>query len=117
MSPENASVHVLLVSAQAAPNLLPALDPDLKPDEAVLIVTAKMKGPATAIESVLRETGIRTSRVPLDNEHDYAAIEAALMKVAGEREGQRIALNVTGGTKLMALAAQSVAQAWSWPVF
>lgn len=117
MRPEKTQVHVLLVSAQAAPNLLPALDPDLKPDEAVLIVTAKMRPRADALESVLKETGIRTTRVPLDNEHDYAAIEAALMKVAGEREGQRIALNVTGGTKLMALAAQSVAQAWNWPVF
>ncbi len=26
-------VHVLLVSTQAAPNLLPALDPDLRPDD------------------------------------------------------------------------------------
>jgi len=117
MSPENAQVHVLLVSAQAAPNLLPALDPALKPGEAVLIVTAKMKDRADALESVLRETGIRTTRVPLDNEHDYGAIEASLVQVANEREGQRIALNVTGGTKLMALAAQSVAQAWNWPVF
>lgn len=117
MSPINADVHVLLVSAQAAPNLLPALDPTLKPGEAVLIVTAKMRERADALESVLKVTGIRTTRVPLDNEHDYAAIEAALMKVANEREGQRIALNVSGGTKLMALAAQSVAQAWNWPVF
>ncbi len=111
------TVHILLVSAQAAPNLLAALDPALKPDEAVLMVSGKMQARADALENVLTEAGVKTARVPLDDEHDFVRLENALLEVASRREGQHVALNVTGGTKLMALAAQSVAQAAGWPVF
>jgi Domain of unknown function (DUF1887) len=113
----NATVHVLLVSAQAAPNLLPALDPAIKPMEAILLVSEKMKVRADALETVLQEAGVKTSRVALDNEHDFARLEEALLDVATRREGDHIALNVTGGTKLMALAAQSVASEAGWAVF
>jgi hypothetical protein len=113
----NATVHVLLVSDQAAPNLLPTLDPDLNPKEAILLVSAKMRARADALESVLKEAGVETSRVELDDEHDFARIENALMEVAAARTNDRVALNVTGGTKLMALAAQSVASAAGWEVF
>jgi hypothetical protein len=112
-----AAVQVLLVSHQAAPNLLAALDPGLKPAEAVLVVSDKMRERADTLERVLREAGVRTQRQPLPNEHDYPALEAALMDLAAERDGEAIALNVTGGTKLMALAAQSIALAAGWKVF
>lgn len=110
-------VHVLLVSQQAAPNLLAALDPGLKPAEAVLLVSERMRGRADALERVLREAGVRTQRLPLVNEHDYPALETALLELAAARGDERIALNVTGGTKLMALAAQSIALAAGWSVF
>lgn len=111
------NIHVLLVSAQAAPNLLPALDPELKPKEAILLVTKKMAGRASALESVLREASVKVSRITLDDEHDFSALEKILLDLAATRDGEDIALNVTGGTKLMALAAQSVAQAAGWRVF
>lgn len=113
----NPSIHVLLVSAQAAPNLLPALDPELKPKEAILLITEKMLGRAEALESVLREVAVKVTRVNLDDEHDFLCLEKALFELAEKRYGEDIALNVTGGTKLMALAAQSVAQAAGWRVF
>lgn len=110
-------IHVLLVSAQAAPNLLPALDPELKPGEVILLVTGKMAGRAAALESVLREAAVKVTRIPLDDEHDFVALEKTLLDLAANRDGEAIALNVTGGTKLMALAAQSVAQLAGWSVF
>lgn len=110
-------IHVCLVSAQAAPNLLPALDPDMKPVEAILLVSAKMKARADALEKVLAQTGVKTQRIELPNEHDFDALEAILLDLATERSGQSIALNVTGGTKLMALAAQSIANEAGWSVF
>ena len=113
----NATVHVLLVSAQAAPNLLPTLDPEIKPKEAILLVSRKMRPRAGALEVVLREAGVRTARVELENEHDFEYIENAMYQLAAERATDRIALNVTGGTKLMALAAQSVAVQAGWEVF
>ena len=89
----------------------------MKPAEAVLLVSSKMQRQAEALEHVLRETGVKTQRVMLDNEHDFNALERNLLDLATQREGQHIALNVTGGTKLMALAAQSIAEAAGWDVF
>lgn len=110
-------VQIMLVSAQAAPNLLAALDPAMKPREAVLLVSSKMQAQADALQKVFQETGIRSHRVPLPDEHNMDALETALLDVASRFDGAAIALNVTGGNKLMALAAQSVAQAAGWPVF
>lgn len=107
----------MLVSEQAAPNLLPALDPAMKPRQAVLLVSQKMTQRAQALQTVLKEVGIQTHIVLLPDEHNMAALENILMDVAAQREGQSIALNVTGGNKLMALAAQAVAQAAGWPAF
>jgi len=112
-----ANVHVLLVSAQAAPNLLPLLDPNIKPAEAVLLVSNKMRPQAEALEQVLRQANVKTSRVDLVDEHDFDSLETTLLDLAAARSGQSIALNLTGGTKLMALAAQSIAQAANWSMF
>jgi hypothetical protein len=112
-----AQIQIMLVSEQAAPNLLPALDPALKPREAVLLVSQKMTHRAQALQAVLKESGIQTQTVPLPDEHNLAALESVLIDVATQHEGQSIALNVTGGNKLMALSAQAVAQAAGWPAF
>jgi hypothetical protein len=116
-NPNTATTQVLLVSEQAAPNLLAALDPKMKPQEAVLMISAKMARRADALQAVLQESGVKTTRVALPDEHDLAALENTMMEVASARDGQSITINVTGGNKLMALAAQSVAQAAGWPAF
>lgn len=107
----------MLVSAQAAPNVLPVLDPALKPGKAVLVVTRKMQSQANALQVVLTEAGVKVECVSLPDEHDFSRMEEALMEVATRHEGADIALNLTGGTKLMALAAQSVAEAAHWKMF
>ena len=112
-----ATTHVLLISDQAAPNLLAALDPDLKPKEAVLVTSRKMRRRAEALGGVLRDVGITVETVDLDDEHDFAGLEKALLEIADVRNGPSVALNVTGGTKLMALAAKSIAEAANWGVF
>jgi hypothetical protein len=112
-----ALIQLMLVSEQAAPNLLAALDPAMKPHEAVLLVSKKMMLRAQSLQAVLKESGIQTQIVHLPDEHDMTALESILMEVATQRDGQALALNVTGGNKLMALAAQAVAQAAGWPAF
>ena len=115
-----ANIHVCFVSAQSAPNLLPALDPSLKPSEVILLVSDKMKARADALTSVFQEVGVKVTRVdlPKDSEHDFKQLEEHLMELASQRSSDRLALNVTGGTKLMALAAHSiVANEANWEVF
>ena len=52
-------VHFCLISDQAAPSLLPILDPDFKPKEAVFLVSDKMKSNAEALEKVFKEKSIK----------------------------------------------------------
>ena len=112
------SVHIMLVSDQAAANLLPALDAVLKPTHAVLLVSKRMAQRANHIANVLTENGIKTQQVQLEDEHDMVALEHAVLEVAARVDGEKdIVVNLTGGTKLMALAVQSVAQAAHWPAF
>ena len=103
------TTHVLLISDQAAPNLLPTLDPSLKPARALLLVSAKMQRRAPALAKVLTEAGIQVETIDLPNEHDVGQLEDLILGIAANHAPQDIAFNLTGGTKLMALAAQSVA--------
>ena len=107
----------MLVSAQAAPNLMPALDPDWRPAQTILIASAKMRSRAEDMAAVLREAGVASEIVALPDEHNFAAIQQVLLDIAAKREGSPVALNLTGGTKFMALAAQSIASAAGWRMF
>lgn len=110
-------IHICLISAQAAANLLPALDDTLRPDKILMVISPAMKKQAGYLEIVLKERGIFVEKLVLKNEHDFSEIENDLMDWALQNEEDEIMLNLTGGTKLMALAAQSVAKAANWEIF
>lgn len=111
------NIHLCLVSQQAAPNLLPALDPALKPEKIVLVVTSKMQAQAANLSAVLKESAIQVELLQLSNEQDFHRIQEELVELATQLEGNAVTLNITGGTKLMSVAAQSVAQASEWSMF
>lgn len=110
-------IHICLVSQQAAANLLPALDPALKPEKIILVVTAKMQRQASHLTAVLKENAIQAELLQLSNEQDFHQVENELLELAARLEGSAVTLNITGGTKLMSVAAQSVAQASGWHMF
>lgn len=109
--------HICLVSQQAAANLLPALDAALKPERIILVVTAKMQPQANNLAAVLKENAIQVDMLPLSDEHDYARTENELLELATRLEGEHVTLNITGGTKLMSVAAQAVAHLSDWRMF
>lgn len=111
------NIHICLVSQQAAANLLPALDPTLKPAKIVLVVTAKMQRQAAHLTAVLKENAIQAELLQLSNEQDFHQTENELIELAARLEEHTVTLNITGGTKLMSVAAQSVAQASGWRMF
>ena len=112
------SIQICLVSEQAAANLLPALDPDLKPQKIFLLVTGKMKSRSEALNKVLREAGVQSETVMLSDEHDYEKLRNEILEIAGCLGGELdVCLNLTGGTKLMALAAQSIGDEAEWRMF
>ncbi|MFA5631699.1 MAG: DUF1887 family CARF protein [Porticoccaceae bacterium] len=100
--------HFCMVSQQAAPNLLPLLDNDMKPEKVVLLVTPQMQHQANYLEQVIKPRGIKVVQHPLDIVDDFDAMEHQLMALVENEPADEIALNVTGGTKWMAIAAQEV---------
>ncbi|HXF44580.1 MAG TPA: DUF1887 family CARF protein [Burkholderiaceae bacterium] len=109
--------QILLVSAQAAPNLLAAADAELKPECAALVVSEPMQARAAALARVLTELGVTVRQHRLRNEHDPSKIAEDLLNWFSSLEGEDVYLNLTGGTKLMALTALAVAETANWRCF
>jgi hypothetical protein len=110
--------HVCLISAQATPNLLPVLDERWRPARVVLAASPQMQAEAHALRSVIQGKGIgvKVDLLALPDAYDYASLTDSFLSFLARQEGQRVALNVTGGTKLMAVAAQEVFRANDQPV-
>lgn len=112
-------VQIALVSEQSAPNLLAALDPSIPVSEVLMLVTEKMRKRADAIKSVLKQSGrgIDVRSVVLDDERDINRIQNTLYALIDELAGKTVQVNLTGGTKLMALAVNSCATVADWEQF
>lgn len=111
--------HLCLVSAQATPNLLPLLDDTWRPKKVVLACSAQMKQAALALRAVIqtKASGMLVETLDLPNAYDYGALSDAFLSYLAEHESDNIALNVTGGTKLMAVAAQEAFRSAGKSVF
>ena len=113
----NFHTHVCLVSAQATPNLAPALDATLKPKRMVLVTSPDMQRQSDALAAVLKQHGIKVERLGIADAYDYPAIEDSLLEWVSMHDTEDVALNLTGGTKLMAMAAQAVFGSAGKPMF
>jgi hypothetical protein len=109
--------HVILVSGQPTPNITPALDPDTRPSEIVMLVSPDMGPRAEWLTEVLRPTGVRIHRRELADPYDVEAIRERVLELLIERDGEAIALNATGGTKPMAIAAYEEFRQAGKPIF
>ena len=111
--------HLCLVSAQATPNLLPLLDEAWRPNKVVLACSAPMKARALALRAVVqtKAQGMEVVILDLPDAYNYAALSDTFLNYLAEHEHEDIALNVTGGTKLMAVAAQEAFREAGKPVF
>lgn len=113
--------QLLLVSAQPMPNFLPILNSELKPEAVTLVVSDKMKDRAGWLKKEIAKHQVAVlPDIEIGNaETDIAAIQDALMKWADEHKVlmEESVLNVTGGTKPMAIAAQEVFRMGGRPVF
>lgn len=109
--------HVCMVSGQPAPNLLPLLDEALKPEKVILLATPQMSKKADDLRAVIQPLGIKVEINTLDAADNFDAIQEKLLILLSAEQNTNIALNVTGGTKWMAIAAQEVFRAHGFSVF
>lgn len=110
-------IHVCLISEQAAPSLLPILDSEFKPKEAIFLVSNQMKNNSESLSKVFKEKGVRTTEVRIEDIYNLQEMESLFIDLLTHYESQNIALNVTGGTKLMAIVAQSIFSMAGKPIF
>lgn len=99
------SIHVCLVSEQLQPNALGVLHQ--RPRKVIGVCTEAMR--AAGVEARLRDflsnEAIAYESLPCPDETDMDALRQAAMELAADLEGQEhVVVNLTGGTKLMALA-------------
>lgn len=109
--------HVVLVSAQPTPNLLPALDKRTRPRRILLVVSPDMGGRAAWLENLYQARRIATERLPIDDAWSVPHIQDSLLDWLLGHADEPLALNLTGGTKLMAIAAQATFAAAGLPMF
>lgn len=110
-------IHVCLVSAQAAPNLLPILDSEFKPKKAIFLVSKAMKQRAEYLAKTFEKLSVRVELKNISDEFNFGLMEDEIFKLVEEYENESIALNVTGGTKLMSIAAENAFSALGKPIF
>jgi hypothetical protein len=115
------STHVYLVSAQATPNITPATDPRVAPRRVVLVVSPDMRQRAQWLSDVLRKRGIRVDQWPIEDAWDVEHVQMRVLELLDEErdlvEARDVALNATGGTKPMSIAAYDAFRAYELPIF
>lgn len=109
--------HLCLVSTQPLPNLVPVCDPDQKPQKVVLLVSDHMLPQAEWLEQVLVGRKIESERWHIQSPYDVDHIRQRLGKLLDRPDMRGVALNVTGGTKIMALAAFELFRERGLPIF
>jgi hypothetical protein len=101
--------HLILVSAQPIPNLTPVLDQQLRPKKVIMLVSPDMQQRSQYLESIFKgQCGVEVERHTIDDPWDLEAITLQIIDIVGSYPANSIALNATGGTKPMALAAFDV---------
>ena len=102
------TLHICLVSRQLQPNVIPWLE--LKPERTLLLASDSVDAEATQLLKIARDLGLKAERypdvVPTDS---YAHLRDFFLDLATELPTETdIYVNLTGGTKLMTLAAADV---------
>lgn len=110
-------IHVCLISEQAAANLLPVLDPEFKPNEAIFLVSKTMKEKAAFLADAFKAQKVKVNLVDLIDEFNFGEMEDQLIDLISQYENSNIALNVTGSTKLISIAAANAFNLVQKPIF
>jgi hypothetical protein len=112
------TTHLILVSAQPIPNLTPIFDDTLRPKKVVMLVSPDMQERSKALENIYKPRGISVERCLIEDPWDADRMREQVedMLLTQYPDGD-IALNATGGTKLMSIAAYEAFRSCQLPIF
>jgi len=120
MSRFNPACHLCLVSDQPTPNITPVLDASFRPDKVIFLTSPEKHQQAERLKRVIRPYGVHTSIWLLDDAMDIEHIRNRVLELLQEMtaaDATAIALNATGGTKPMSIAAYEVFRGLDLPIF
>lgn len=112
----NIDTHLILISAQAVANITPILDEQYRPRKVVMLVSDDMRQRADWLESVIRSRVSHINRWSIDNAWNIEHIRDQVIELL-DAYPENIALNATGGTKPMSIAAYEVFREFDKPIF
>ncbi len=110
-------IHVCLISEQAAANLLPIFDKNIRPKKAIFLVTERMQKLADNLKRTFSQKGVAVNIIRLTDPYDFIELEKEITNAIDAYQYDDIALNLTGGTKPMAIVAQSIFAILDKPAF
>lgn len=109
--------HLFLVHEEMIPNITPAIDPNFRPSKVYLLCSPISIDQTERLELILKQAGINVSRWPLDDPWDVEHVRERVLEFIVNHDHEEIALNVTGGTKPMSLAAYETFKDTGKPIY
>lgn len=100
--------HFCLASRQPVSNITPALHGNFKPRYVVLLVSMEVQENAVNLIAVCVKHGIKTSVLNISDAFNIPYIFDIIEHYLKQNSEESIVLNITGGTKPMALCAVPV---------
>jgi hypothetical protein len=97
--------HVVLISDQMIPNATPVMDNAIRPENVILCVTDKMKEKTAFLRKFFEGKGIKCETFELGNTYQFDELKDRFLNLAVNLDARQTAINLTGGTKLMTIAA------------
>jgi len=120
IQPDQETIHLCLISDQPTPNLTPLLDASFQPKKVFLLTSPEKQLQAERLKQVIQPCGIHVSIWPIDDAMDVEHIRDRVLELLQDMDASgdvSIALNATGGTKPMSIAAYEVFRGLDLPVF
>jgi hypothetical protein len=109
--------QVVLMSDQPTPNLTPVLDSEYRPRTLIMVSSPDRREQTQWLAEALRDTGIGIEVWPIDDAWDAEHIRDRVRELLARHGQEDIALNVSSGTKPMAIAAYEVFRDQGRPIF
>lgn len=99
-----AKLHLCLVSNQPVPSLTTLIDPSMAVQKVLLVAGKERQNEVVWLSNALREYNILSEINLLDDSYDLAACQRDFADIVATHP-QGIVANITGGTKIMTIAA------------
>lgn len=112
--------HICLLSDYPVPNICPLLDPALRANEVVFVVSKKQESRLPWLRQALEGRQVQVSKLSIDDAYgDVGAIQKVIEdEVQRQHErGAEVLVNITGGTRPMSIAAHMAAVHSNVPAF